>query len=158
MGIFDGIRRWFEDAIDQISPELGQINRRANEKIENLGQTIGNALTSSPLINNHIRSGKDYSELSVADHLYVQRSVYQHHGLYIGNGEVAHYIKGTGIGITSLEVFADGDNIHVKNTSMYYSKEEVINRAISRLGEQDYFLLMNNCENFVSWCRNGRDK
>ncbi|MBD8032914.1 lecithin retinol acyltransferase family protein [Solibacillus sp. Sa1YVA6] len=29
-------------------------------------------------------------------------------------------------------------------------------RARSRIGEMDYNLAMNNCENFVRWCRIGR--
>lgn len=160
MGLFSDLRRSIrqsvDGAIDKISPELGQLNRKANEKLENLGQTVANGVFNSPLINNHIRSGTNESELDRADHLYVQRSVYTHHGLYLGNGRVMHYIKGEdGIGITSLEDFAKGSKIHVRNSSKYYSSDEVISRAYSRLGENDYFLLMNNCENFVNWCRNG---
>jgi hypothetical protein len=31
----------------------------------------------------------------------------------------------------------------------------VINRAMSRLGEQKYNLLFNNCEHFATWCKTG---
>lgn len=28
-------------------------------------------------------------------------------------------------------------------------------RALSRLGEEKYHLITNNCEHFVRWCRSG---
>jgi hypothetical protein len=36
-----------------------------------------------------------------------------------------------------------------------YSPEEVVRRARSRPGENDYRLLTNNCEHFCNWCLNG---
>lgn len=36
-----------------------------------------------------------------------------------------------------------------------YSPEETVQRAKSRLGEKDYFLLTNNCEYFALWCKTG---
>lgn len=33
-----------------------------------------------------------------------------------------------------------------------YSHEESAERALSRLGEDWYDILLNNCEHFVSWC------
>lgn len=36
-----------------------------------------------------------------------------------------------------------------------YDSEEIVRRAKSQVGEQDYNLLSNNCEHFSTWCRNG---
>jgi hypothetical protein len=36
-----------------------------------------------------------------------------------------------------------------------YSPEETIQRAKSRLGETQYNLIENNCENFAIWCKTG---
>ena len=36
-----------------------------------------------------------------------------------------------------------------------YSPEETIRRAYSRLGEDEYSLLFNNCEHFAVWCKTG---
>lgn len=36
-----------------------------------------------------------------------------------------------------------------------YSPEETVERALSKLGESDYHLLMNNCEHFAIWCKTG---
>lgn len=37
----------------------------------------------------------------------------------------------------------------------YFSNEETIKRAKSRLGENQYSLYSNNCEHFAIWCRTG---
>ncbi|MBP3611457.1 MAG: lecithin retinol acyltransferase family protein [Lachnospiraceae bacterium] len=36
-----------------------------------------------------------------------------------------------------------------------YSPEETVRRALSRLGEESYHLLSNNCEHFAVWCKTG---
>jgi hypothetical protein len=36
-----------------------------------------------------------------------------------------------------------------------YSPEETVNRARSRLGENRYNLVFNNCEHFALWCKTG---
>jgi len=33
-----------------------------------------------------------------------------------------------------------------------YSPHEIVHRARSRIGENDYRLLTNNCEHFCNWC------
>lgn len=40
-------------------------------------------------------------------------------------------------------------------TREVYSPEETVNRAKSRLGENKYSLLFNNCEHFAIWCKTG---
>ncbi|PNH93679.1 lecithin retinol acyltransferase family protein [Vibrio diazotrophicus] len=96
------------------------------------------------------------------DHLVSSRLGYDHHGLYLGSGEVIHYSgfselldKGS-IEITTLEDFEQGSKSSVKNhlVSVYYADERV-ERAYSKLGEDSYNLIFNNCEHFVNWCFNG---
>jgi len=36
-----------------------------------------------------------------------------------------------------------------------FDRAESVERAYSRLGEDDYHILFNNCEHFVSWCISG---
>lgn len=96
------------------------------------------------------------------DHLVSPRTGYDHHGLYIGNGEVIHYSgfaevfdKGA-IEITSLAEFEQGNGSKVKRHYVYiYDSDERIERAVSKLGEDSYNLFSNNCEHFVNWCFNG---
>ena len=93
------------------------------------------------------------------DHLVSPRLGYEHHGLYIGHDLVVHYgglvqgfNKGT-ICIAGLEEFAQGSGIRVQAHPLrVYDAQESINRALSRLGEDWYNVLVNNCEHFVMWC------
>lgn len=93
------------------------------------------------------------------DHLVSPRLGYEHHGLYIGHDLVVHYgglvqgfNKGT-ICIAGLDEFAQGSGIRVQSHPLrVYDAEDSINRALSRLGEDWYNVLVNNCEHFVMWC------
>jgi NC domain. len=151
----DKHRKEIEDKAENIHPVFGKTVRTLN----NINDTIENAMdsnTSSRILREFL--SEEDKEYELADHLFVQRSVYTHHGLYIGSENVIHYLREEGIVMTSLEVFADGAKIHrktVNESPIRYSRAEVIVRAFSRLNEQKYFLLNNNCENFVKWCRAG---
>ncbi|MBL0511818.1 lecithin retinol acyltransferase family protein [Aeromonas media] len=93
------------------------------------------------------------------DHLVSPRLGYDHHGLYLGNNSVIHYSgfsdafdKGS-IQITSLKNFEQGNGSRVERHSFpIYDTEKRIERARSKLGEDSYNLLFNNCEHFVYWC------
>jgi len=96
------------------------------------------------------------------DHLVTERIGYTHHGLYIGDNEVIHYAgfsedmdKGK-IEITSYEDFSQNKNTYIKtHFNRVYNEIESVTRAYSRLGEDEYNLVFNNCEHFVSWCIDG---
>jgi hypothetical protein len=101
------------------------------------------------------------------DQLYVMRplmdmeGVYEHHGIDCGDGTVIHYYKGgevPTIARTSFEVFARGNPVFVKPYAVSYVPDVVVERAESRLGEQQYNLLTNNCEHFATWCKVGRSE
>lgn len=93
------------------------------------------------------------------DHLISPRTGYSHHGLFLGRNQVIHYTgfssgrhKGI-IAITSLEEFCQGEGFTVQSYPFrLYSHEESADRACSRLGEDWYDILLNNCEHFVTWC------
>ena len=92
------------------------------------------------------------------DHLVSMRAGYTHHGIYIGCGEVLHY-SGFGDSVAgpicraSLETFSGGMPTTVlEHPLAVYGPEERIARGYSRLGENTYNLLTNNCEHFASWC------
>lgn len=98
-------------------------------------------------------------KLHRGDHIYVYRLAYSHHGIYDGHGGVYHYSgeifapEEAMIQKTSLEEFADGTRIFRYDYQAVVSPDEIIARAESRLGEQDYDLIDNNCERFAKWCR-----
>jgi hypothetical protein len=98
-------------------------------------------------------------EPPLASHLVTSRTLYTHHGIYVGNGRVIHY-SGLGHGVrrgpvedTSLEEFAQGHTIHIRRDPRIFSRCQVVERARSRLGECRYQIFKNNCEHFCSWAR-----
>lgn len=100
------------------------------------------------------------------DQIFVMRpligltEVYEHHGIDCGDGTVIHYQKTDDtptIRRTSMETFAAGSPIYLKAQPVSYITDVVLERAQSRLGEQQYNLLHNNCEHFATWCKTGRN-
>ena len=96
------------------------------------------------------------------DQIYVIRpflnmdGVYQHHGIDCGDGNVIHYRKKKEIiQRTSMTTFTQGRTVYLRTYQTCYISEVVIHRAETRLGEQQYNLLFNNCEHFASWCKTG---
>ena len=92
------------------------------------------------------------------DHLVSVRMGYTHHGIYIGAGEVIHY-SGFGDSVSgpvcraSIERFSGGMPTTVlPHPLAVHDSEARIARAYTRLGENSYNLVTNNCEHFVDWC------
>ena len=96
--------------------------------------------------------------MQVGDHLVTPRTGYTHHGLYIGNQEVVHYAGKLGsdsgrIAKVTLAEFCEGASCRVRDYPLrVYGRKESIERACQRLGECDYNVVFNNCEQFVAWC------
>lgn len=102
--------------------------------------------------------------MTIGDQIYVWRQfakkdeVYQHHGIDIGDGTVIHYRKPSEIiEQTSWNTFTRGNKVYVRQypEGFYFLSDVVIKRAMSRLGENKYNLLFNNCEHFATWCKTG---
>ena len=98
-------------------------------------------------------------------HVVTPRRGYLHHGIYIGDGKVVHY-TGLANGLqrgpveeTSLARFGCGRPVWIKSYApSSFDPKEVINRAHSRVGEDCYRLLTNNCEHFCEWCLRGEPR
>ncbi len=90
--------------------------------------------------------------------LFNLQGLYEHHGIDCGDGSAIHYRKPSEIiERTSLDTFARGNRIYVREyaSGFCFIPDVVIQRAESRLGEQKYNLLFNNCEHFATWCKTG---
>ena len=100
--------------------------------------------------------------MAAADHLQVprQHGLYQHHGIDLGDGTVAHYLEGRQILRSPLEKFSRGQPISVVPYAPNACSPAgtTLRRAMGRLGEQNYNLLFNNCEHFAHWCKTGRHR
>ena len=92
-------------------------------------------------------------------HVVTPRRAYLHHGIYVGNGQVVHYaglvdlLRRGPVEVTSLDAFTQGYALWVASErAARFTPSEVVQRAMSRLGEDRYHLFRNNCEHFCEWC------
>jgi hypothetical protein len=101
-------------------------------------------------------------EPPLGSHLVTPRRGYLHHGIYVGARKVVHY-SGLVHGLRRGPVeevpfahFARGQRVWVRSDALSdFDVREVISRARSRVGEDRYRLLTNNCEHFCEWCLHG---
>ncbi len=105
-------------------------------------------------------------KLTPGDQIRVARPLYYHHGVYFGNDEVIHYTSNQGdiaesnlikVMRTSLDFFLQGGYPEVriytlKERCHLRDKKEIINLAISRIGEGGYDIVHHNCEHFSNEC------
>jgi hypothetical protein len=98
--------------------------------------------------------------LAAADHLEVprQHGLFNHHGIDLGDGTIAHYLEGREILRSPLAEFSQGQPLRVISHAEASPVGVTLRRAMGRLGEQDYNLLFNNCEHFATWCKTGRHR
>ena len=87
-----------------------------------------------------------------------QHGLFRHHGIDLGDGSVAHYLEGREILRSPLDDFSQGQPISVIDHSDASPTGVTLRRAMSRIGEQNYNLLFNNCEHFATWCKTGRHR
>lgn len=142
----DIIQTWKDEA-----PLLGN----TADKIDRAVTTYNNARGKISVLSPGTKTPGFYSEFDYACHLKVNRCLgYSHHALSLNENQVIHYQDGI-VKVDSIEKFAKGATIHVIDTVRLYNKDEVINRAYSKLHEKKYNLIFNNCEHFVRWALNG---
>lgn len=99
-----------------------------------------------------------HEQFNIGDHLCSRRVLYTHHGLYMGNGFVIEYDREHGVQIVTVADFTDNESgcELVEHDSRLYDRRQCVLRALSRLGEDRYNLVFNNCEHFVNWCIEGQ--
>lgn len=95
-------------------------------------------------------------------HLIVKHFGYSHHGIYAGRGRVIHYsgfahlFKKHPIEMTSIESFSHGKKIIVQSYSNpKFKGRKVVRRMRSRMHENNYHLIINNCEHLCTWAITG---
>ena len=101
------------------------------------------------------------------DHIRVKRGFYWHHGIDCGDGTVIHYSgdlknkRNASIERASLEQFAKSSGVEAIEVVRHRDcdpPDEVMRRAVERLGESGYSFVWGNCEHFAHWCKTGRKK
>ncbi len=101
-------------------------------------------------------------EPPLGSHLVTPRRGYLHHGIYVGGCKVVHYsglahgLRGGPVEEVPLSRFASRQRVWIRSSApLDFDVREVIRRARSRVGEDRYRLLTNNCEHFCEWCLRG---
>lgn len=97
--------------------------------------------------------------LRIGAHVATPRGAYVHHGIYIGDNRVVHYgglargLRRGPVEMVTVKEFTQGRALWlIAETSPYFTGSEVASRAMSRVGENRYHVLTNNCEHFCEWC------
>lgn len=108
-------------------------------------------------------SNANYGDLICSDH-----GLYKHFGIYINEDCVIHYdgkiddkfLRKMCIRKTNMDRFLAGnENFKVcKFKNNFTEPYEVVQRANSRIGEQNFNIIFNNCEHFGHWCKTGVSK
>ncbi|KAL3870952.1 hypothetical protein ACJMK2_038977 [Sinanodonta woodiana] len=126
-------------------------------------------------------NAKVLEELNVGDTIEFPRGCYSHWAVYIGDEKVVHLTGDDNDGINGNfdsgnlfticgrrfnKAYVKVDNFwdvvlgcKVKIIKLDTSSEEdIVQRAMSKLGEIGYNVMWCNCEHFASWCRYGKEK
>lgn len=99
--------------------------------------------------------------MAKGDHIYVHGRGYTHDGIDCGDGTVIHYTgrpwqrnRSSAIERWPIGEFSRGREVLTRSYEgeFRYPPDEVVARAESRLGEDRYDLVRNNCEHFARWC------
>lgn len=105
------------------------------------------------------------AELPLGAHLVTPRKGYTHHAIYVGGGRVVHYaglcrlLHRGPVEEVTLQCFEAGRGYRVLETPLHEMEaRDVVQRARSRLGENRYRILSNNCEHFCAWCLHGNGR
>jgi hypothetical protein len=108
---------------------------------------------------------------SLGDQIKVNRGIYDHHGIYIGNDRVIQFGSTTGeldpakamVIETSLDDFLKGGELLVceyteDELKKRRSPKEIVEYAKAHLGDKGYDIVNNNCEHFSNECAFGEHK
>lgn len=101
-------------------------------------------------------------DIPLGTHLVSDCGIYEHHGIYAGNGRVIHhpgwrthirFYSKMPIEETSIKKFHEGNILKaVYYRSPKFNPQKVIERAQSQMKKDNYSLIFNNCEHFATWC------
>jgi hypothetical protein len=103
--------------------------------------------------------------LPLGAHVVTSRVGYTHHGIHVGAGRIVHYSglsrswRRGPVEVVSLGEFSRGRPVRVRHhPGARFERDAVVARALSRLGENHYRALSNNCEHLCTWCIYGENR
>lgn len=92
-----------------------------------------------------------------------------HHGVYVGNGTVVHFYAHNAKDKTNAEIqaiplqqFIQLAAPHavekVQSLRPLLPRATIQQRCLSKMGEKNYHVLLNNCEHFANWATTGEHR
>lgn len=100
--------------------------------------------------------------MAYGEHLKVNRGIYWHHFIDLGDGTAVHLwapSKGAGANVcrsTIREFVRSGERVErVVYQRTVHAPQEIVRRALARVGHRGYDLFFGNCEHFATWCVTG---
>lgn len=92
-----------------------------------------------------------------------------HHGVYVGNGTVVHFYahNAKDKGNAEIQTIPLSDFIHlakpysieiVRSYVPPLPPQTITQRCLSKIGDKDYHVLLNNCEHFANWATTGQHR
>ena len=126
---------------------------------ESAMNAIGNCLDAASSIFNKDSQSAEKPAFKRGDHLYIRNGLKTYHAIYAGDRNVVYYSKGIDMEPQVRKIpfgnFAKKGRVMLvpkdEDVSPRYTAEEIVQRAMSRLGEDEF----RNSESFVYWCRCG---
>jgi len=110
-----------------------------------------------------MKSDAKLENLEPGTHIKVWRSMFWHHGVYVGSDRVIHHsglFNGSIHGkVESIHIsaFSQGQTVRtVDYRNEIFTDKEIVERASSLLEQDNYCVIRNNCEHFATWCCTGR--
>lgn len=131
------------------------------EKAKKFVGNLGNVTHASPgvprvpLFSSKLTYDEALHTFKKGDQIATDRKLhFSHHGIYEGYDSVIEY-DGNRIKRTTLDKFLGSSHyLYRVDSEAKYSPDEIVRRAKSRIGENKYGLIGNNCDQFARWCRN----
>lgn len=158
LSLFRDISRKVANHLKENDSPLGDALEKVNNTVDSY-ENFKDSLMQKDALNHWLTDltvEEAEFEFEMGDHIAVRRAFYTHHGIYDGYGGVYEY-NDYEVRHSSLSDFAEGSKVYKFHEDAIYSPSEIIYRARSRLGEEEYNLLYNNCQNFATWCRLGEE-
>ena len=149
-----GVERFFKEVAPPVGSALELLNNAA-DSADNLRDAMNPANRLDHVFRD-LTVEEARTKFRTGDHIAAMRLAYSHHGIYDGHGGVYEY-DDYKVRHSSLRKFAEGDRLYLVNEGTIYSPAEIVYRAASRLGEDNYNIIFNNCEHFATWCRLGEE-
>lgn len=157
----DGLEGELEDFIKEMEGYKKE-REQSYAEMASLGKELRGFLSSDEMT-----KFKEYGPWKPKTEIFVVPGIVDHWGIRTAHNRLIHYpgksknYFSSYIDEVSIEEFVSGNEYKIYGVKPKYevfTPEQVIERAISRLGEDDYNPMTNNCEHFVSWCVWGEEK